>query len=110
LLEPQLITGAAAGALMRDVDQALDAMAKVAQSDLFGQEDQARMNARIGELRERRLNLPAQPTGAHQLARFPGPEREAYERVFSLVFECMRDSAAARTLVERIAERLAEQP
>jgi molecular chaperone HtpG len=109
LLEPGLVTGTAAGALMRDLDQALEVMAKVAESDLFAAEDQAKLRSRLAELRERRHRLPAHPPGAHQLARFPGSEREAYERVFALVFECMRDSAAARTLVERLAERLNEQ-
>lgn len=109
LLESGLVTGDAAGALARDLDQSLDAMTKVAESDLFAPEHQARMHSRVAELRERRHQLPAHPTGAHQLARVPDSEREAYGRVFALVFECMGDSAAARRLVERIAERLADQ-
>jgi hypothetical protein len=109
LLEPGLVAGAAAGALSRDLDHSVDAMAKVAESDLFAPEEQARMHSRVAELRERRHQLPAHTAGAHPLARVPESEREAYGRVFALVFECMGDSAAARSLVERVAERLADQ-
>ena len=94
------------GRLLREVHTEIAQLEKLADRGLFEQPGQITPRAHIRKLKrdidkiERRQNIRS------RLSQLPRARRQAYEKIFSLVYECAQNRTAAKALVDRIVARL----
>jgi len=84
-------------------------MAKVAEMALLSD----KLDQRIGTVADLRSRLGAlmqdEVPSTSPLTRLPDEQRRNYEQLFELVYECSANKSAAKSLVDRILLRLAEE-
>jgi hypothetical protein len=95
--------------LALQVEQGLLRMAKVAEMALLSD----KLDQRIGTVADLRSRLGAlmqdEVPSTSPLTRLPDEQRRNYEQLFELVYECSANKSAAKSLVDRILLRLAEE-
>ena len=94
------------GRLLREVHTGIAELEKLAERGLFEQAGHLNPRAHIRKLKrdvekiERRQNIRS------RLSQLPRARRQAYERIFSLIYECAQNRTSAKALVDRIIARL----
>jgi molecular chaperone HtpG len=107
-LEEGLVRGVAARAMVDEVGEGLQAMEKLVASDSFPADDPEGRPAVLAALRERYEAVDvAEPTGPHPLEHLSPSERNLFDRVMGIVFECAGSAEAGRALLEQVTKRVA---
>lgn len=88
------------------LERALQMMEKIASREQIHATLRRKMQKRIAALR-RRVSIPrSTPRALHSL---PSLERQGYADCFELIYECSTDPTQAKTLIDRILQRLARR-
>jgi hypothetical protein len=94
------------GRLMREVRAHIPELEKMLQGSFFGPEDHAEAERELAKLKRELAKAVETSTTAPVLANLPKTQRQVYERVFSLIYECAPNRIVAKSLVDRIMARL----
>lgn len=88
------------------IEQALNSMETALTKDALRLEA-PKLEPQLLKLRRSLHRLTSSTRRSSVLTRFSPQQRRAYERVFALVYECCKDKAEAKLMVDRILARLA---
>lgn len=88
---------------------AFTAIEKLIEKDAL-KSDAAEIAAGVARLRREFEKVSSMPHRAKVLVALSAPQRCAYEKAFALVYECSKDKAEAKLLVDRILARLSRSP
>lgn len=103
------LTGVQRQVVISQVQQTLDAMSKSLVKD-FLKADAPAMTEALSKLRRDFFKLKAnQDYQAKALSRLSPVQRRAYQQVFSLMYECSSDRGAAKTMIDRMLLRIAQE-
>ncbi len=91
--------------LSTQIQQTLEGMDKTLAKDVL-RADVPRLSPLLIKLRRQFATVNSKRYRAKVLAALPPVQRTAYERAFSLLYECSEDKNAAKLLVDRILARL----
>ncbi len=107
-LEEGLVRGRSTEGLLHEVRGSIQAMERALGSELFAPDDSAARMARLSTVVQRYEQVrSASPHPQHPLQHRPKAERDLYDRMVGIIFESIGDTAAARALLEQVAQRVA---
>lgn len=91
---------------LQDIDELIKGMQKIVSRDFWAADVQQSLRDVIGALEKECARLRRYKRAAKPLARLSQKERQTYERVIALIYECSNNYAGAHTLVEKILDKL----
>jgi hypothetical protein len=103
------LTGVQRQVVLTQVHQVLDSMNKAVLKDFLKADAPALLDV-LSKLRREFLKIKSgQDAQAKVLSRLAPVQRRAYQQVFSLLYECTSDRVAAKSLVDKMLLRIAQE-
>jgi molecular chaperone HtpG len=92
--------------LLREVHAAVAEAKRVAQGELFAPPEDAQPERELQKLVREVAKVTGENRESSPLAHLPRVHRQAYQQVFSLIYECAPNRSVAKAIVDRIITRL----
>jgi molecular chaperone HtpG len=92
--------------LLREVHAAIAEAEKLAGGELFEAQGNVPPEREIQKLRREVAKVEGEDRSVSPLAHVPKSRRQAYQQVFSLIYECAPNRTVAKAIVDRIMTRL----
>jgi hypothetical protein len=106
MIKQGAVSRAETARLLREARAHVPELERLAASDLFDPQGKTGAEREIQKLKREILKLAEIDRPAPALAYLPKPQRQVYEKVFSLIYECAPNRIVAKSLVDRILARL----
>jgi molecular chaperone HtpG len=106
IIKQGAVSRAEVGRLIREVRGQVPELEKVMAAGVFDPEDKAEAEREIQKLKREVLKAAETGRPAQALESFSKSQRQVYEKVFSLIYECAPNRIVAKSLVDRIMARL----
>src|SRR5262249_40933967 len=92
--------------LLREVHGAIAQAERVVQGELFAPPEDAQPERELQKLAREVAKVTGEDSAASPLAHLSRTQRQAYQQVFSLIYECAPNRSVAKAIVDRIIARL----
>jgi molecular chaperone HtpG len=92
--------------LLREVNAAIAEAQRVAQGELFAPPEDAQPGRELQKLTREVAKVTGESRARSPLAHLSRVHRQAYQQVFSLIYECAPNRSVAKAIVDRIITRL----
>lgn len=106
MLEQNVLRGAAAKAIRRDVVARLNDMERLLDGSLIIEADREDLAKNLAKLRTRLARFEGGVDSKDPLSAVSPKRREIYQEIIGLIYECSANKIAAKALVDRVTSRL----
>jgi len=108
VLKQGSIPKALASNIQKDIGTALSGMKKDSNSDLFTEGVRAKLCTRIAYIEKSVSKTVSSSNAEKPLDRLPVNKKRIYKEVFGLIYECSANKVVAKSLVDRILDRISQ--
>ena len=105
VLQQGAVSDRYAKSIKSDVGTLLSEMTKAVDFELFNEEDRGALRGRLA-LIEKAVDVHTKKVEGNVLDGLPERKRSTYREVFSLIYECSVNQVAAKSLIDRMLDRL----